>query len=212
MRIYEVRLRAETDDHMSAEEVSRQIYDAMEYLDFSFDVQLVERRYASLEAVEGLAVLIHGEQTDKGGAPYIEHVRAVSAGLEPFSETLQMAGLLHDAIEDGDGWTAERLISWGVDPKVVGLVDMVTNVPGQIYPDKITMIAGDYEASLLKIADNAHNSREDRLAKLDEKTQDRLRKKYRRARKTLCAAIPEEDLTAIFSIVNPGLLAEVHNL
>ena len=207
-----MRLRAETDDHMSAEEVSRQIYDAMEYLDFSFDVQLVERRYASLEAVEGLAVLIHGEQTDKGGAPYIEHVRAVSAGLEPFSETLQMAGLLHDAIEDGDGWTAERLISWGVDPKVVGLVDMVTNVPGQIYPDKITMIAGDYEASLLKIADNAHNSREDRLAKLDEKTQDRLRKKYRRARKTLCAAIPEEDLTAIFSIVNPGLLAEVHNL
>lgn len=212
MRIYDVRLRAETDDDMSAEEIARQIYDAMEGVDFTFDVQLVERAYLSLEAVEGLAVMIHDGQTDKSGAPYVEHVRAVASGLEPFSETLQMAGLLHDAIEDGEDWTAARLISFGVDPKVVGLVEMVTNTPGQTYQDKITVIAGDYEASLLKIADNAHNSREDRLAKLDEKTQERLRKKYRAARKTLCAAVPEDDLKAIFSIVNPGLLAEIHNL
>lgn len=67
----------------------------------------------SVSDVESLAERAHEGQVDKAGRPYIEHVRAVAAGLTPFGDELVMAGLLHAVIED-TAWTAGQLLAAGI--------------------------------------------------------------------------------------------------
>ncbi|MFE2012960.1 HD domain-containing protein [Streptomyces sp. NPDC059491] len=162
----------------------------------------------SLAEVDELVALAHAGQVDKAGAPYVEHVRAVAAGLAPFGAHLAMAGLLHDVIEDTD-WTADRLRAEGVPDGVVALVEAVTNRPGTPYEEKIRAIAANPEATLVKIADNAHNSRADRSAALPPAQRERLAAKYRAARDVLWAAADPERVEAILTRVNPGLLPEL---
>jgi (p)ppGpp synthase/HD superfamily hydrolase len=162
----------------------------------------------TLGEVEALAAAAHAGQTDKIGVPYMEHVRAVAGGLVPFGERLVMAGLLHDVIEDTD-WTAERLRDAGVPGDVVSVVEAVTNQPGVPYEEKIRRIAGDRDAALVKISDNAHNSRPDRAARLPEEKRARLAAKYRAARDVLWAAVDDRDIAAVVTIVNPSLLEEL---
>lgn len=164
---------------------------------------------AGLSAVDALAAEAHAGQVDKIGVPYIEHVRAVAAGLAPFGDELVMAGLLHDIIEDTD-WTAEQLRQEGVPDRVVTLVEAVTNQRGVPYEEKLARITGQgRDAVLLKIADNAHNSRPDRAAQLPEEKRVRLAAKYRTARDILWPAATAHDIEAIVTIVNPALLDEL---
>lgn len=104
--------------------------------------------------VDALARLAHEGQTDRTGVPYVEHVRAVAAGLAAFGPELRMAGLLHDVVEDTH-WTAARLRAAGVPDRVVAVVEQVTNRPGVPYEDTLLRIAGCRDADLVKIADNA---------------------------------------------------------
>ncbi|MGW4493725.1 HD domain-containing protein [Streptomyces sp. NPDC004376] len=163
----------------------------------------------NVQEVDALAAEAHDGQVDKIGVPYIEHVRAVAAGLAPFGDEMVMAGLLHDIIEDTD-WTADRLRSAGVTDHVVALVEAVTNQRGVPYDEKLTRITGQgREAVLLKISDNAHNSRPDRAAQLPDEKRIRLAAKYRAARDVLWPAAESSDIEAVVSIVNPTLLAEL---
>ncbi|MFJ1647993.1 phosphohydrolase [Streptomyces sp. NPDC088258] len=162
----------------------------------------------NLAEVDAFAFAAHAGQSDKIGVPYIEHVRAVAAGLAPFGDELVMAGLLHDIIEDTD-WTAAQLLALGIPLRVVGAVKDVTNQPGVPYEEKIHRIIRSSDATLVKIADNAHNSHPDRAAQLPEKKRARLAAKYRAARDVLWAAADGRDIEAIISIVNPSLLAEL---
>ncbi|MFI9724420.1 HD domain-containing protein [Streptomyces sp. NPDC052396] len=162
----------------------------------------------SVREVEALAHDAHTGQVDKIGVPYIEHVRAVAAGLVPFGDELVMAGLLHDVIEDTD-WTAERLRAAGVPSRVVRIVEAVTNEAGLTYAEKIRRITGDAQATLVKIADNAHNSRPERAAQLPPEKRDRLAAKYRTARAVLWPAVNRDDIETIVRIVNPSLLMEL---
>ncbi|MFE7585907.1 HD domain-containing protein [Streptomyces gardneri] len=162
----------------------------------------------TLAEVDALAARAHADQVDLIGVPYVEHVRAVAAGLEPFGEELVMAGLLHDVIED-TAWTAERLRAAGIPDRVVSLVEAVTNRPGLSYEAKLHLIAQDPEATLVKIADNAHNSREDRAAELPPARRERLAAKYRGARDILWAGVDAERVATVLTIVNPALLTEL---
>ena len=162
----------------------------------------------TVEEVDALVEEAHAGQIDKIGVPYVEHVRAVAAGLAPFGPDLEMAGLLHDIIEDTD-WTSERLRAAAIPNRVVGVVENVTNTPGVPYEEKIRRITSSRDATLVKIADNAHNSHPDRVAQLPEKKRTRLAAKYRAARDVLWAAASAEDIAQIISIVNPHLLAEL---
>jgi (p)ppGpp synthase/HD superfamily hydrolase len=162
----------------------------------------------TLDDVFALAQHAHRGQVDKLGVPYFEHVRAVADGLAPFGEQLQMAGLLHDIIEDTD-WTAAALIEEGIPPEVVTTVEAVTNTPGVPYLDKMQVVARDYDATLLKIADNAHNSRQDRAAGLPPEQRKRLAKKYAKAREILWADIEPSEIASILEIVNPDLLGDL---
>lgn len=206
MKVYEVLLRVEADNDITATRIRDEIYDACGDVPFGFDVEAVDPKMVSLAEVDRFAERAHVGQFDKGGVPYVEHVRAVAAGLEPFSTRLQMAGLLHDVIEDTE-WTAETLRATGVESRVVRIVELVTKGPGESYMDRIRKISQDREATLVKIADNAHNSRADRAAALPDGNRSRL-ERYRKAREILWAAVKPEEVEEIISIVNPDLLSE----
>ncbi|MFK0142523.1 HD domain-containing protein [Streptomyces murinus] len=162
----------------------------------------------SVDDVRALAELAHAGQVDKIGTAYFTHVQAVADGLAPFGDDLVMAGLLHDVVEDTD-WTAERLLAARVPARVVAIVEAVTNQDGVPYEDKIRRITRDPLATLVKIADNAHNSRPDRAAQLPPAKRERLAAKYRAARAELWPAARRSDIAAIVRIVNPALLAEL---
>lgn len=162
----------------------------------------------SVREVDILAEAAHAGQVDKAGVPYVEHVRAVAEGLVPFGTDLVMAGLLHDVLEDTD-LTARDLLDAGVPARVVRIVEAVTDEAGVAYEEKIRRIAGDRHATLVKIADNAHNSRPDRAAHLPAETRERLAAKYRAARETLWRAANPSDVEAVLRVVNPALLTEL---
>ncbi|GAA1888067.1 HD domain-containing protein [Streptomyces durmitorensis] len=162
----------------------------------------------SVNDVDFIADCAHAGQVDKIGVPYIEHVRAVAAGLAPFGDEMTMAGLLHDIIEDTD-WTAERLREEGLSDRVVSAVEAVTNQKGVPYEEKIRRIVASSDATLVKISDNAHNSHPDRAAQLPAEKRTRLAAKYRAARNVLWTAADDRDIEAIITIVNPSLLDEL---
>ncbi|GGP75838.1 phosphohydrolase [Streptomyces abikoensis] len=162
----------------------------------------------SVSEVDLLVGSAHVGWVDKIGVPYIEHVRAVAAGLAPFGDDLVKASLLHDILEDTD-WTAVRLRGAEIPTRVVEIVEMVTNVPGVPYEEKIARITTDPQATLVKISDNAHNSRPDRAAHLPPNKREQLAAKYRSARAQLWPAARQEDIEAIVRTVNPSLLTEL---
>lgn len=164
--------------------------------------------YKTVEDVNAFAAGAHHGQVDKIGVPYIEHVRAVAAGLAPFGDDLVIAGLLHDVLEDTD-WTAGQLRAIGIPGRAVAAVVAVTNQPGVPYEEKIRRIIASPDAVLVKIADNAHNSRPDRAAQLPPEKRERLAVKYRKARAELWPAASRADIEAIIRIVNPALLPEL---
>jgi (p)ppGpp synthase/HD superfamily hydrolase len=158
-----------------------------------------------LQQAAELAITAHGDQTDKLGVPYREHLRAVAGGLEPFGARLQMAGWLHDVLED-TAMTADGLRAAGVPADVVAIVERLTRVPDQDYLEMIRHVTGSEEATLVKIADNAHNSRPDRQAALSDQ---RLAARYRAARAILWPAASAASIEAILIRLNPALLPEL---
>ncbi|MFG2693258.1 phosphohydrolase [Kitasatospora sp. NPDC048407] len=154
----------------------------------------------TLADVDALAARAHAGQYDRIGVPYIEHVRAVAAGVAAFGTGLQMAALLHDVLEDTPT-RADDLLVAGIPAGVVATVRRVTREPGTDYRAMLLDIVTDQAATLVKIADNAHNSRADRSA--------RLAARYRDARAVLWPAVADADLRTVLAAVNPPLLAEL---
>lgn len=162
----------------------------------------------AVSQVAHIAHAAHLGQYDKIGVPYFHHVDAVARGLAPLGPELEMAGYLHDIIEDTD-WTAQMLWDLGIPQRTVDAVVAVTNEKGVPYEEKIRKIITNPDAVLVKIADNAHNSRADRAAKLRLAQRERLALKYFNARRVLWEAARPEDIKTIVSIVNPDLLEEL---
>lgn len=162
----------------------------------------------TLADVDALAAAAHAGQLDKVGEPYVGHVRAVAAGLASFGTGLQMAGLLHDVLEDTD-LTADDLLRAGVPSAVVATVRRLTRDPDTPYEVMVREVAADHAAVLVKIADNAHNSLAARSARLAPDDRARLAGKYGAARRVLWPAAGEADVRTIVSVVNPALLDEL---
>ncbi|WP_371494344.1 phosphohydrolase [Kitasatospora sp. NBC_00374] len=162
----------------------------------------------SLADVDRLAADAHAGQLDKIGVPYVAHVRAVAEAVAPFGTGLQMAALLHDVLED-TALTADDLLRAGVPFSVVATVRRVSRTEGVGYHAMLRQIVTDHSATLVKIADNAHNSRADRAAQLPEADRERLAERYRSARRILWPAAAPADIRAILAAVNPALLDEL---
>lgn len=138
----------------------------------------------TLAQASGLAETAHAEQVDKAGRPYTEHVFAVRDLLAMHGEYAQMAGVLHDVVEDTPV-TIGDLRAQGCPEPVVRAVAAVTRLPGEDYGDCVRRAAADPLGRLVKLADNTHNSDEGRLAALPADRAERLRAKYARARRIL---------------------------
>lgn len=164
----------------------------------------------TLDDARAIAREAHAGQTDQLGVDYIEHVEAVAAGLVDFDIEIQIAGLLHDTIEDSD-LTLDDLRGCGVPERAVRAIELVTRTlhPGLSYAEGIEQITSNYDATLVKISDNAHNSRPDRVAALEARKGEPTNPRYAAARPVLYAAVSTGDVTAILARVAPALLDEV---
>lgn len=166
----------------------------------------------TVETAKVLAEVAHNRQKDKLKRPYRDHVIAVGDALADFDDDIRIAGYLHDIAEDTP-ITRQALLDMGVSPRAVGIIERVTNRlhdnPDD-YESGIREIAGDHDAALVKIADNAHNSLPERVRALAEKWPDKPPvTKYRDARPVLYAAVEVEEVRKILARINPSLLAEL---
>lgn len=77
----------------------------------------------NLEKAIKISVEAHTGQVDKGGNPYILHPLRVMLSLN--SEVERIVGVLHDVVEDCEGWTWERLKDQGCSDKIIEALQRV---------------------------------------------------------------------------------------
>lgn len=163
-----------------------------------------------IDDARNLATRAHAGQRDKQGRRYIEHVRAVADGLRDFDLDIQIAGMLHDVVED-TSLTLDDLRSRGVSERSLAAIELVSrNLHGSLsYEQGIELITASPDATLVKIADNAHNSRPDRVAELSRLTGEPPDPKYGRARDVLYPKASIADIRKILCRVAPELLDDL---
>src|SRR3954447_25285920 len=169
----------------------------------------------TVETAKVLAEVAHNRQKDKLKRPYRDHVLAVGDALADFDDEIRIAGYLHDIAEDTP-MTRQALLDMGVPERSVDIIERVTNrlhSNPDDYQSGIREIAGDHDAALVKIADNAHNSLPERVKALAEKWPDKPPvTRYNEARPVLYDAVPVEEIRMILTRVTPWLLAELDDM
>ncbi len=125
-----------------------------------------------------LVSILFKDKKDKEGEPYIGHLTRVASKVN--EKNTKVAALLHDSVEDIEGFTFEDLKELGFNDEIIELVRYVTKKDGEAYHDKISSIlnSNNDEAIKLKYADMSDNYNEERLSKLDIEIQTKLRNKY----------------------------------
>jgi (p)ppGpp synthase/HD superfamily hydrolase len=117
---------------------------------------------STLERAIALAAIAHAGQLDKAGRPYILHVLRVMLRLESTSD--QIAGALHDVLEDCPGFTLQRLREEGFAEEVLQALEALTKRPGEDRIAAAHRAAAHPIARRVKLADNADNSDLSRIA------------------------------------------------
>lgn len=161
----------------------------------------------ALNDARDIARRAHAGQVDKLGVDYMQHVEAVAAGLIDFDLEVQIAGMLHDVVEDSST-NLEDLRAAGVPERAVAAVALVSRNlhPELDYIDAIALVCTSSDATLVKISDNAHNSLPERVAALTLATGEPANSRYSAARAKLFAAARADDVKAILTRANPSLL------
>ena len=116
-------------------------------------------------------------KTDKAGVPYILHCLHVMNSVHG-GESLKIAAVLHDLIEDTD-WTLDGLRKEGFSDRVVNAVELLTHYPvghplGMTYMAYVKRLASNKDAKKVKMADLRHNSDIHRMKGISEKDFSRL--------------------------------------
>ncbi|MDF3335301.1 hypothetical protein [Lacticaseibacillus rhamnosus] len=109
-----------------------------------------------IELADNIAVEGHYHQKDKGGNPYIDHVRNVANAVS--GTDAKVVALLHDILEDTE-MTEFNLIERGIPRSLVNIVIILTRKKTETYFEYIARIdQSDCEiAKLVKIADLTDN-------------------------------------------------------
>jgi (p)ppGpp synthase/HD superfamily hydrolase len=134
----------------------------------------------NLERAIAIAVEAHYGQVDKAGSPYIMHPLRVMLSLDTPLE--RIVGVLHDVVEDGPGWTFERLEPEGFAPAVIDALRLVTKTEHDIGDDEETYLRfvgralSHPVARRVKIADIRDNLDVTRLAEVTARDGERLNK------------------------------------
>jgi (p)ppGpp synthase/HD superfamily hydrolase len=146
-----------------------------------------------------LALEAHEGQVDKQGRDYyLAHLLPIAEALRPYGAHAEMAGVLHDIVEDtrdhpdpARRYDLDRLRALGVPEIVVEAIDAVTRRPGEPYISGVIHRSAAHPLGrLVKLADNKHNlAANAELATRDPEAARRLREgRYRPARRILLAA------------------------
>lgn len=165
---------------------------------------------ATVQQVREFVRRAHAGQTDRLGRDYVrDHLEPVAAELAAYGADAEMAGLLHDVLED-TAVTAGELSGLGVPEQVVRAVEAVTRRPGEEYSAAIARAAADPLGRLVKLADNTVNLRSNAaLAAVDPVAARRLRAKYEAARVRLLQAAPDQAPERDRPLPPPGSAAPV---
>ena len=137
-----------------------------------------QEKSLNLQRAIEIAAEAHREQTDKAGAPYLLHPLRVMMSLETDDE--RIVGVLHDVVEDGPGWTFERLEKEGFSPTVLDALRLVTKRPEDegdgeaVYVGFVRRAKGNKIARRVKTADILDNLNASRLTALTEKDMRRM--------------------------------------
>ena len=143
---------------------------------------MVERAPDSMVAVaERIARAAHRGQTDKAGGPYIAHPAHVAAQVaaEGAGQAAQCVAWLHDVVEDTAA-TLDDLRAAGLPEEVVEAVDAMTRRPDEDDFAYIERVRANPLATVVKLADLAHNMDLSRLPDIRPRDLER-QEKYRRA-------------------------------
>ncbi|HEY7357427.1 MAG TPA: hypothetical protein VH590_13205 [Ktedonobacterales bacterium] len=125
----------------------------------------------TLEDAIVLATQAHRGQVDKVGQPYILHLLRVMLRLE--GEAAQMAGILHDLVEDTD-YSFDDLRALGYAEDLLQALDCLTRRPEESYEQFIERASANPLARRVKRADLEDNMDIRRLPVVGEKDLERL--------------------------------------
>lgn len=125
----------------------------------------------TLEDAIVLATQAHRGQVDKVGQPYILHLLRVMLHLE--GEAAQMAGILHDLVEDTD-YAFDDLRALGYAEELLQALDCLTRRPEESYEQFIERASANPLARRVKRADLEDNMDIRRLPTIGEKDLERL--------------------------------------
>jgi (p)ppGpp synthase/HD superfamily hydrolase len=128
---------------------------------------------ADIEKALRLMLEAHCGQRDKSGQPYVLHPIRVMMRLSAPED--RIAALLHDVVEDTDV-TLEQLAEAGFSTRVIDAVDHLTRREGETYPEFIGRVRRNEIAARVKISDLQDNIDITRLASLEEKDVERLKR------------------------------------
>lgn len=132
-----------------------------------------------------LAEKLHKGQVLANGKPYFEHLEAVASiaetlymeevsrvsltaekllGLMAEIDIIRQTAFLHDCLEDqSKRCSPESLLKAGIHPRAVEAIQRLTKDKSLSYEDNILRAAETPLSRLVKRADNAHNSKTQRL-------------------------------------------------
>lgn len=119
----------------------------------------------------------HKYQTDKIGMPYVYHPFHLAEQMK--DEYSTCVALLHDVVEDSET-SLNDLIEEGFPKEVTDAIALMTHDERIPYMEYVAEIKNNPIARVVKLADLRHNSDLSRLDKIDEKTNERV-KKYEQA-------------------------------
>lgn len=112
--------------------------------------------HGALYTAKALAKQAHAGQVDKQGRDYyIAHLVPIAASLAHLGEEAEIAGWLHDIVEDTT-ITLQDLETIGFNINITGAVDAVTR-RDETYKQLIERAAAHKLGNLVKLADNAWN-------------------------------------------------------
>lgn len=128
------------------------------------------------------AELIHANQFDKAGQPYVNHLAFVVGLLANENDDVIATAWLHDSVEDTE--VSLNDISELFGSVIADSVNAITKRQGESYQDYLSRVKSNDIARKVKIADLTHNMDLSRLAKVTEKDIAR-QQKYQQAKQFL---------------------------
>jgi (p)ppGpp synthase/HD superfamily hydrolase len=129
---------------------------------------------STLERAIAIAAEAHAGQTDKAGQPYILHPLRVMMQMDTDEE--RIVAVLHDVVEDCEGWSFDRLMNEGFNSALVWSIAALTRKKGEAYNDFIARCSEGERSRKVKIADIRDNLDPRRLALLPKPDPERVAK------------------------------------